>query len=264
MEEPAEHPLHLVAVLDHGAHVGMQHGSHTTFGGTVADPVQVAQQQVPTVVVQGGAAVVAVQSGRRGEYEDLGASGLVLLQDAVDLRERIVTGPVHQHGCETTDGAQLVRREHPGHLVGIGGEKAFRAELGGGEPDVAHLVEHPARWELVAPVGDLADPPGDRCPGDPWLARCRWRGAGGSGEGCGGHCWTSAIRTGRCCCRESVAASAIHVTASASSTVQGDGRCPATTSVNAESSARKASESRSMKNAQGFPDGQLVSGFEVA
>ena len=141
----AEHPLHLVAVLDHGAHVGVQHRAHTTLGSTVADPVQVAQQQVPAVVVEGGAAVVAVQSGRRGEHEDLGVRGLVLLQDAVDRRERVVTGAVHHHGGEATDGGQLVGREHPGHLVGVGGEEAFRAELGGGEPDVAHLVEHPAR-----------------------------------------------------------------------------------------------------------------------
>ncbi len=56
-----------------------------------------------------------------------------------------MTGAVHHHGCEATDGGQLVGREHAGHLVGVGGEEALRAELGGGEPDVAHLVEHPAR-----------------------------------------------------------------------------------------------------------------------
>ncbi len=67
------------------------------------------------------------------------------LQDAVDRRERVVTRAMHHHGCETTDGGQLVGREHPGHLVGVGGEETFRTELGGGEPDVAHLVEHPAR-----------------------------------------------------------------------------------------------------------------------
>jgi hypothetical protein len=39
----------------------------------------------------------------------------------------------------------VVVREHPGHLVGVGGQEALRAELGGGEPDVAHLLEHPAR-----------------------------------------------------------------------------------------------------------------------
>ena len=55
-----------------------------------------------------------------------------------------MTGPVHHHRGEAADGGQLVGGEHPGHLVGVGGEEALRAELGGGEPDVAHLGEHPA------------------------------------------------------------------------------------------------------------------------
>jgi hypothetical protein len=90
--------------------------------------------------------------------------GDVPLQDAVDRRERVVTRLVHHPGGEATDGGQLVLGEHPGHLVGVSGQKALRAELGGREPDVAHLLEHPARRELVAPVGDLADTPGDRAP----------------------------------------------------------------------------------------------------
>src|SRR4029077_4362529 len=97
--------------------------------------------------------------------------------------------------------------------------------------------------------------PRDRGTGDPGPVLAQGRGAGGGG--CGGHFWTSAICTGRCCCRERVAASAIHVTASASLTVQGLGRRPATTSVKAVSSATNASASRSMKNVQGFPVGQL-------
>ncbi|SED98668.1 hypothetical protein SAMN05216533_1098 [Streptomyces sp. Ag109_O5-10] len=49
---------------------------------------------------------------------------------------------------------------------------------------------------------------------------------------------TSAIVTGRCSCRDSVQASAIQPASRASSTVHGEGRVPATTSVNAVSSAR--------------------------
>lgn len=49
---------------------------------------------------------------------------------------------------------------------------------------------------------------------------------------------TSARGTGRCSRRESVHASAIQPASSASPTVQGEGRVPATTSVNAVSSAR--------------------------
>jgi len=49
---------------------------------------------------------------------------------------------------------------------------------------------------------------------------------------------TSSIVTGRCSARDSVHASAIQPASSASSTVHGEGRTPATTSVNAASSAR--------------------------
>ncbi len=49
---------------------------------------------------------------------------------------------------------------------------------------------------------------------------------------------TSSIATGRCSCSDSVQASAIQPASRASATVQGEGRVPATTSVNAVSSAR--------------------------
>jgi hypothetical protein len=94
-------------------------------------------------------------------------SGLVLLQDAVDRGKRVVARSVHHHGCEATDGGQLVRRENTGHLVRGRGQEALRTELGGRQPEIPHLREHPARRELVAPAGDLADSPGDRSTGDP-------------------------------------------------------------------------------------------------
>lgn len=49
---------------------------------------------------------------------------------------------------------------------------------------------------------------------------------------------TSAIVTGRCSCSDSVHASAIQPASRASEIVHGEGRVPATTSVNAVSSAR--------------------------
>ena len=105
----------------------------------------------------------------------------------------------------------------------VGREEPVRAELGRGEADVLHLGEHPLRGELVAPVGDLADSPGDGCAGDPVL------GGGGRAStwlrrGISHDCRTSSICTGRCCCRDRVAASAMNATARASSTVHGD--CP--------------------------------------
>jgi hypothetical protein len=60
-----------------------------------------------------------------------------------------------------------------------------------------------------------------------------------------------------------VAASAIHATAMASSTVQGETCSPATTRVNVSSSVRNAPVNRSMKNVHGVPAGQAVSGSRL-
>ncbi len=57
-----------------------------------------------------------------------------------------------------------------------------------------------------------------------------------------------------------MAASAISDASTASATVQGEVRVPATTSVNAVSSARKASANRSMKNCQGSCAGNVDAG----
>ena len=56
------------------------------------------------------------------------------------------------------------------------------------------------------------------------------------------------------------AASQTHPVSSASCAVHGDGRVPATTSVKAASSARKASAKRSMKNTCGTPAGKVLPG----
>ncbi len=57
-----------------------------------------------------------------------------------------------------------------------------------------------------------------------------------------------------------MAASAISAASTASATVHGEVRVPATTSVNAVSSARKASAKRSMKNSQGSWAGKATVG----
>src|SRR4051794_28320167 len=169
---------------------------------------------------------------------------------------------MHQDGGEAADRGQVVGVEHLGHLLRVGREEPVRAELGRGEADVVHLGEHPFRGELVAPVRDLADTPGDGRTGDPVLG-------GGDREGIcvqagtSHDCRTSSIRTGRCCCRDRVAASAMKATARASSTVHGDVRRPATTSVKAWSSAWKAPVSRSMKNVAGGPAGQVAPGSRL-
>ena len=49
-----EHPLHLVAVLDHGSDVRMQHRAHIVLGGNGVDPVQIGQQGGPALLVKLG------------------------------------------------------------------------------------------------------------------------------------------------------------------------------------------------------------------
>jgi hypothetical protein len=41
---PPEHPLHLLAVLDHRSDMWMEHRAHTVLGGNGVDPIQVGQQ----------------------------------------------------------------------------------------------------------------------------------------------------------------------------------------------------------------------------
>src|SRR6476619_6329292 len=70
----------------------------------------------------------------------------------------------------------------------------------------------------------------------------------------------SAMVIGRCSASERVAASATQLVSSASSIAHGDVNLPATTSVNAASSARNASARRSMKNWYGSPPGNVTPG----
>jgi hypothetical protein len=80
------------------------------FGGSGADAVKVAQQQRPAVGVQLRPAVVAVQPGDRRKDKRCGAGCVVTGEDAIDLRKRVVTGLMHEHRSEATDGGQGRRR----------------------------------------------------------------------------------------------------------------------------------------------------------
>jgi 4-amino-4-deoxy-L-arabinose transferase-like glycosyltransferase len=55
---PVEHLLHLMPLLDHRAHMGMQNSSDAPLCGEVRDPIQVGQQGVPSIAVQLGTAVI--------------------------------------------------------------------------------------------------------------------------------------------------------------------------------------------------------------
>src|SRR4051794_2792958 len=71
---------------------------------------------------------------------------------------------------------------------------------------------------------------------------------------------TSSRVTGRCSLSDRVAASAIQLASTASATVHGNEMRPATRSVKAASSDRKAAANRSMKNVWGVPAGKVTPG----
>ena len=74
---------------------------------------------------------------------------------------------VQQGRREPADGLQVVRGEHVGHGVGLGGQETVGPQLGGREPDLRHLREHTLGRKLVAPARHLAHTPRDRGSGDP-------------------------------------------------------------------------------------------------
>ena len=201
-----QHAVGLVTRLDHGADVGVQGREQAVLRGRVRDPVEVGQQRRPLGVVEHRALVVALRAGGGGDDHRGGLCGGERLHGQDDLRQGVGRGVVQHDGHELADGAQPGGGE--GARLGLGGvrEEPVRAELGGREADLAHLLQHQVRAELVAPARHLAHAPGDRGAGDPvaqWGRRgrvahlpsfVRW-----SGRGCVG--WS--VRSGASVLRRS-------------------------------------------------------------
>ena len=162
-----EDTLDLVPVFDHGAHVRVQHGLNAAGGGDRGDPVEVGEQGLPAVVVEGGPGVVPVEAGGRGQDEGMCVAGGVPVEDAFDIGRWVVAGDMQEDRREAADRSEVVAVEDGRHPVRVGGQEPVGAEFGGGQSEVAHLGEDPSRAELVAPAGDFADAPGDGCAGDP-------------------------------------------------------------------------------------------------
>ena len=114
-----------------------------------------------------GPLVVALRAGGGGDDDRRRLRGGERLHGQHDLRQGVGRGVVQHHGHELADGAQPGGGERA--RLGLGGvrEEPVGAELGGREADLAHLLQHQVRAELVAPARHLAHAPGDRRAGDP-------------------------------------------------------------------------------------------------
>ena len=165
---PVEHPLHLGGVLDHRADVRVQNGADPLLESAMPlIRLEVVQQRLPALVVELGAAVVSVLAADRRQHQRRGVGRDVALEDPLDLGHRVVARHVQQQRGESADGLQAVLGEDGGHRVRLGRQEAVRPELGGEQPDLAHLGEDLVGPELVTPAGHLADAPRDRGAGDP-------------------------------------------------------------------------------------------------
>ena len=229
-----EHPVGLLARLDHGADVRVQGGGEAASGGSLLDPVEVAQQRLPSRCrrARDGRRSPPARSPRRARRSRR-APATSAVHRPLDLGEGVVAGSWSTTGtnCPTALSPWAARRS--ALACGVGGEEAVGTELGGGQADLAHLGQDDARRRLAAPAGHLAHAPRDGGTGDA-LAMLR----------SGGHRWclTGSRDLGQVddapLGRDSSQASATRNACSASSTVQGLGPSPRATSAKAVSSAR--------------------------
>jgi len=110
-----EHPLHLLAVLDHRSDMWMEHRAHTVLGGNGIYPIQVGQQGGPTLLVQRGAGVIAGEPTVGGEHQRARTSGRIPLQNLDHVPQRVVIGAVEQQRGEPADRVQPVSGQQVGH-----------------------------------------------------------------------------------------------------------------------------------------------------
>jgi len=134
-----QHPLHFRGVLHHRADVRVQDREHAVLGGQRAQPVQVAQQRGPAVLIQRGTRVVpglaAVGGQHQGARSGVGVSG----QDGPDLRDRVVPRHVQDDRDEAADRCHVVLPQDLGGTIGLARQESGRPQLGRGQPHLRHL-----------------------------------------------------------------------------------------------------------------------------
>ena len=125
-----------------------------------------ASSVVQPVVVELRLRVVAGRAGVRGQDEHRGPDDLEGVEDPADRAVDVQAGVVQHQRAERA-------RPHPVR-AGRAAPSARRAGRGGSRrgrapswpPEVRHVGEDPVRRQLVAPAGNLADPPRDGGGGD--------------------------------------------------------------------------------------------------
>ena len=157
-----EDPLHLVGVLDHGAPVRVHARRHTGGGTHLGDPVQVAVQRRPALLVEDGAVVVALAARVAGQHQHRPARDAERLQLRLDGGDRVVVGVVHHGQEERAHRGQAVRLHRGRARLRFDGQPALRAELRGRQPQLHHLGEHPVGVHLETPARHLTHAPRDR------------------------------------------------------------------------------------------------------
>ena len=163
---------HVVVRLHDGADMRVKAGLHPAVGRTLHEPVEGVEQALPCDLVKHRALVVALGAGCRREHQNTRAGGDEAVERPIDLRDRVVAVVVQHDRNESADRREPVVGQHRRLASRVVGQEAVGPELRGGQPDCAHLCEHPLRRELVTPTGHLTHAPGDRCAGDAVLQCC--------------------------------------------------------------------------------------------
>ncbi len=161
-----EHTLYVGTGLHQRSDVRVQHRSDAVLACPGRHAVEIAQQPLPALVVEVRTRVVARETRVGREDHDVGSRGHEARKQPVQLDHRVDLGLVQDEGREASDRGEVVCSQGRGEGGRVSGQEPVRAELGGGQADLAHLGEHLLSGQLVPPTRDLADPPADGCSGD--------------------------------------------------------------------------------------------------
>src|SRR5665811_836018 len=133
----------------------------------VRDAVEVVKHGLPLHVVEDGAIVVAVDAGDGGEHDDVCAHGQAIVDERIDVGQRVVAGVMQENRKETADGLHAIAGQEFTFGRWPIGQEARGPELGGPQAELLHLAQHALWQKLKTPTWDFAYSPGNGCAGNP-------------------------------------------------------------------------------------------------